>query len=514
VTRDEKFRKLTSTDAIRGDLRSNSVRAAASTGAAGAVDFAIRIGSTAVLARLILPEQFGLVMMVMAVTAVADQLRDLGLSTATVQKAEISHAEISNLFWVNLTAGLLIAAALCAASPLVSHYYREPRLTAITCVLSSNFIWGGLLVQHQALLTRRLMLGHTSSIRLISSVASTALAIGLAWYGFGVWALVWREVARNGFVAIGMWICFPWIPGLPDRRTSIAGLLHFGSHLAIANIFASLSSGADRLLLGRYWGPAPVAIYRQAYQLLVTPMDQLLAPVYQVSQPGLSMLQAEPDRCRRFYRKVLTVVCIGSMPISLYVAVYAHEITSIVLGKKWEASAPLLMILSIGAFIRQAVGSAAWILITQGRSKTYLGLTTVQGAVVVLLTCAGVPWGPKGVAVANVAATYVLLGPMLHYCLKGSPVTVGMFFGTIARPVFASLAMAAAALAIKTRLAGMAPLEGYALGSVVALAVFPAAWMAMPGGRVELLGLVADVRSMLRRKTGRRIAAEPFPASE
>ena len=86
------------------------------------MDFAIRIGSTAVLARLILPEQFGLVMMVMAVTAVADQLRDLGLSTATVQKAEISHAEISNLFWVNLTAGLLIAAALCAASPLVSHY--------------------------------------------------------------------------------------------------------------------------------------------------------------------------------------------------------------------------------------------------------------------------------------------------------------------------------------------------------------------------------------------------------
>jgi len=102
MNRSEKFRRLVCTDAIRRDLRSKSVRAAGFTWAAGIADFVLRIGSTAVLARLILPRQFGLVMMVTAVTAVADQFRDLGLSTATVQRREISHQEVTNLFWINV----------------------------------------------------------------------------------------------------------------------------------------------------------------------------------------------------------------------------------------------------------------------------------------------------------------------------------------------------------------------------------------------------------------------------
>src|SRR6478735_10968941 len=129
MNRSEKLNHLFCTEAIRKDLRTSSVRAAGLTWAAGIADFVLRIGSTAVLARLILPEQFGLVMMVMAVTAIADQFRDLGLSTATVQRKEISHQEVTNLFWINVLAGILIAAVVCAASPLVSEYYKEPRLT-------------------------------------------------------------------------------------------------------------------------------------------------------------------------------------------------------------------------------------------------------------------------------------------------------------------------------------------------------------------------------------------------
>ena len=178
-----KFEQLLCTRAIRDDLRRSSIRAAGFTGIAGVIDFVIRMGSTAVLARLILPEHFGLVMMVTAVTSIADQFRDLGLSAATVQRKEITHAEVTNLFWLNFASGLVIALMVCAASPLISLYYKESRLTLITCILATNFIWGGLMAQHQALLTRQLKLGHTSAIRLASSVLSTLLAILLAWLG-------------------------------------------------------------------------------------------------------------------------------------------------------------------------------------------------------------------------------------------------------------------------------------------------------------------------------------------
>ena len=136
----EKFKGLICTEAIRNDLRSSSVRAAGFTWAAGAADFALRIGSTAILARLVLPEQFGLVMMVMAVTAIADQFRDLGLSTVTVQRKDISHQEVSNLFWINALAGTLIALVVCAA---LSACFRL--LSRIRASPSSPVFWRAIL---------------------------------------------------------------------------------------------------------------------------------------------------------------------------------------------------------------------------------------------------------------------------------------------------------------------------------------------------------------------------------
>ncbi len=510
----EKFRQLTCTQKIRADLRGSSVRAAALTGAAGAIDFIIRIGSTAILARLVLPSHQGLVMMVTAVTAVADQFRDLGLSAATVQRKEISHKEVTNLFWVNVAAGIAIALVVCAISPLVSLYYKDSRLTTITCMLAMNFFWGGLMVQHQALLTRQLKLGHTSAIRLSSSFLSTVLAIVLAWFGFGYWALIWREVARSVLLTAGMWLAFPWIPGLPCRNTDVWGLIRFGSNLAGANILASVSSGVDRLLIGRVWGPGPVAMYRQAYQLAVSPIEQLLSPLYQVTHPGLSMLQTDAQRFRRFYQKVLTMVCVASMPLSLFLAVYSTEVTRIVLGRKWSDSAPILMILCFGAFIKQPVGSAAFVLVTCGRSRTYLVLTLVQNATLILLMMVGVGWGAKGVAMADVAATYLLMGPRLHYCFKGSPVTVGAFFSTIARTAFASVVMSIVLIMLRFGTPAMPSLASLALGGMVAMAVFSGVWMLSPGGIVEFKEVISDLRSALQRKVTRIKTAEPVALAD
>ena len=510
MNRAAKFNRLVCTEAIRKDLRSSSVRAAGFTWAAGTADFILRIGSTAILARLILPQQFGLVMMVMAVTAIADQFRDLGLSTVTVQRKEISHQEVTNLFWINLFAGVAIALVICAVSPLISAYYKEPRLTVITCILASNFIFGGLMVQHQALLARVLKLGHSATVRVLASVISTVVAVLLAWKGFGYWALVWREVVRSLLLAAGMWFCFPWVPGLPSRKTDVRGLLGFGAHLSAANILACISGGADRFLLGRFWGAGPVAMYRQAYQLLVMPIEQLISPVYQVTQPGLSMLQAEATRYRRFYQKVLTVVCVATMPLSLFVAVYSAEIIRIVLGRKWMEAAPLLMILSFDAFIKQAVGSSAFVLITRGHSKMYLGLSVLQNTILILFMTVGVRWGATGVAVADVATTWLLIAPRLYYSFKDSPVTIGTFFSTIARPAVASIVMGIALMFLHQTLPALGAPVVLLLAMLIGGLVFFSSWMLMPGGKAELVALVAGLRAALqKKKAGSTTTLEP-----
>lgn len=499
----ERFQRLTCTQAVRSDLRGKSVRAFSASWAAGAVDFVLRLGSTAILARIILPEYFGLVMMATAITAIADQFRDLGLSTATVQKSDITHQEVSNLFWINTVIGISIALFICALSPLISLYYADPRLTPITCILATNFIWGGLMVQHQALLARVLQLGHTALVRVTASLLSTILAVYLAWRGFGYWALIWREVFRSALLTIGMWICLPWVPSLPCRKTNVRELLGFGAHLSAANIVVTIASSLDRILIGRFWGAAPVALYRQAYQLLVLPMDQLLSPMFNVTQPGLSMLQNDDVRYRCFYEKVLKIVCIVTMPASLFVAANATEITRVVLGKKWLDCATVLSALALGTFIKSPVSWSGIILITRGHSKKYLHLALAQNAMRILLILIGVQWGIIGVAVADVASTWLMAPATLYFGFKDSPVSLRSFFSASALPAVSSIVMVVVLRFFHQLMPSFGAPLFLAISSLVALATFTGTWLLLPGGKADLKVLFSDVLALRRSKSNR-----------
>ena len=368
------------------------------------------------------------------------------------------------------------------------------------------------MVQHQALLTRQLKLGYTSTLRFLASLVSTILAVILAWKGYGYWALVWREFARCALLTFGTWAAFPWIPGRPKRTADVRSLVSFGADLSAANIIGSIGGAFDRFLLGRFSGATPTALYRQAYQLLVLPTEQLLSPVYQVAQPGLSLLQNEGAQFRMFYRKVLIVACIATMPLSLFVAVYSTEVTRLVLGTKWLASAPLLMVLSLSAFIKQPVSSTAFVLIAQGRSRTYLILSLLHHSVAILFMCAGIQWGAMGIAYAELAATYLLIPPRLYYTFKGSPMTVGAFLLAVARPLTASIAMAIALLFLRQLLPDVGAPWALSIAAVLGSLVFVGVWLLLPGGGRELFELFADVRSALNRRvapTSVSVATEP-----
>jgi len=495
----ERFEKFASTSEVRANLRRKSTRAGLYTGISGLANLAMRLGSTAILARLVLPEHFGLVMMTMAVTAIADQLRELGLSAATVQRQNITHEEVSNLFWINAGIGLIITVIVCAASPLISSFYHEPRLTLLTCVMALNFVFGGLMVQHQALLTRQLKLGQTSSIRFLSGLFSNLLAILLAWLGHGIWALITREVSRSAFLAGGMWIACRWVPSLPSRKTNISSLLTFGANLTAANVITSIVSGADRFLIGRSFGAAAVGVYRQAFQLITAPTDQLLSPLYQVAGPALSMLQSDAGRFQRCYQTIVTLVAGITMPLSLFVAVYSREVTLLLLGPAWLECAPLIMILSFGTFMRQCVGSSALVLVCRGNSQTHLTLTLLNNAALVLGYFVGIQWGITGVAVAEVAVVYLTLAPKLYYSLKASPVTFAHFFNSLARPAVASLVTGLGLYFGRPSLfAHSSNTLSLIVGASICAIGFVTIWSVLPGGTTELRYLIAQLRNGLK----------------
>lgn len=489
-------------DVSQGNLKVRSIRAAFWTSASSFADFFLRIGSIAVTARLIIPEHFGLFMMVTAITAILEQMRELGLSSATVQRQSITHQEVSNLFWINVGASVMLAVGLLAAAPVIAAYYRDQRLIALTACLSINTFLGGLLVQHQALLTRKLKMGVTAAIRLLASILSTVVCIYLAAIGWGYWALVAREIVRTIILVGGVWFCLPWLPSWPRRSVSVRPLLDFGANLTLANIIASIAGALDRFILGRFWGAASLASYRQAYQLITAPNDQILSPVYQVVHPTLSRLQSDPLRFRRYFSRLVMFVGLVTMPVSLFAAVFAHEVTLLLLGTNWSASAPILRIMCISAFIKQCANCTYFVLLTTGRSRTYRNLSILGNIASLAGMLAGVWWGPAGLALADVVVTYSLVIPKAYFALKGSSFALRDYFDTLTRPFIASTVMALSLYLLRPSILQFSSSNILAIlfAGLVAAILLLVAWVIQPGGTAEFRSMYASLAESARRK--------------
>ena len=470
------------------------------TAVAGAGDFFLRLVSMFVLARLLIPEQFGLIGMVAAVTGIAGLLGDFGLSTATVQRRDINHEQVTNLFWINVALGALLSLVIFSLAPIIAAYYRDSRLVPITMAVSTTFLWGGLTVQHQALLNRQMKQAHISIIRLGATFLSIIVAVLLAIRGYGYWALVWQEVARSFLIAVGVWVCCPWIPRLPCRNAKVGSLLRVGRNLSLTSILNALISNLDRFLLGRFFGAEAVGLYRQAQQLIVAPIEQLNAPIQRVSQPALSILQDDPDRYRRYYRKIVLVVGLITMPLAVFAAVYAEEITLVVLGEKWVGAAPLLRIFALAAFIRPVLGMAGVVLITCGQSDRLLTFALIRNAILVLVTLIGLRWGAEGVAAGQLATTIVLTLPSLYYSFARSPVSVGSFFDAIRTPLIASAVMVAGLLLFRGFIPAMEVVETLCCGFVVGAVSYLGAYLLLPESRSDLHALLKAMEASLSRR--------------
>src|SRR5438876_7364922 len=169
---------------LQNGLRLKSIHGGLTAMTAEGLSLLMRLASTSVLARVLLPEHFGLISMVTALTVVAERFKDLGLSDSTVQRTKITHGQVSNLFWINVLIGTLIMIAVAALSPVIGWFYADQRLAWIALALSANFFFSSLTIQHHALLRREMRFATLAQVQIIATVVSIAVAITLAFHGY------------------------------------------------------------------------------------------------------------------------------------------------------------------------------------------------------------------------------------------------------------------------------------------------------------------------------------------
>jgi O-antigen/teichoic acid export membrane protein len=236
------------------DLKEKTIRGGLARLCAQAANFFLRLGSLMVLARLLDPKDFGLVGMVTAFTGVLTLFRDFGLSSAAIQRANVTDEQISTLFWINLCVGVILGILSVALAPAIALFYHEPRLFGVTVVMATAFLFNAAGVQHGALLQRQMRFTSLAVINTISLILGTAIAIGGAKAGYGYWALVAMTITLPLTNTIGCWLTTAWVPGLPRRRTGIRSMMRFGGTLTLTGLVMYVASNFEKVLLGRFWG--------------------------------------------------------------------------------------------------------------------------------------------------------------------------------------------------------------------------------------------------------------------
>jgi PST family polysaccharide transporter len=490
------------TSHLKVDLKERSVRSVAITMAGQGARFAIQTCSTVVLARLLTPQDYGLVAMVTAVTGFMMIFKDLGLSTATIQKAQTNHQQISTLFWINVAISTIAMLVTAALAPAIAWFYHEPRLIWIGLALSTSFLFVGLSVQHQALLRRQMRFGAVVTRDIASMLVGVVLAILLAWFGASYWAIVAMQVGTAVSGTIMLWLVCKWRPGLPVRRSGVRSMLHFGLDITGFQIVTYFFRNADKILLGRFYGSYVTGLYSRAYSLFMLPISQIRAPLVAVAIPALSNLQNEATRYARYYYKLTSFIAFVTMPLAGFLFVCSESIIRLLLGEKWMDANAIFKILAVSAFIQAVESTRGLTLISLGLSKKYLKVGIFISAVFVLAYVVGVPWGARGVALSYVIGDYLIMIPSLWYCFRGTPVSLVGFFRAISRPAVISLTTTAIMfLAYKFLLANQP--DFVAIGACLALGVasYFAIWYIIPGGTATLREILSYVLLVLRRKS-------------
>ncbi len=377
---------------------------------------------TAILARILLPQEFGLVAMVVAITNLALFIGDLGLVSAIVQRKKITHGQANAMFWINGAFGMLLGSILIAIAPVVAHFYKEPRLTAIVIAYSATFVLSGFSVQQFALLRRQMRFTAIALIEVASMAGGIVLAICLAFMGWKYWALVCQTLFQSLSTMILVWCVSPWSPTRPKWDQEIPAMVTFGGHLTGSNLLAYFSMNLDNVLVGNVVGATALGFYSKAYNLLMLPIRQINGPMTAVALPALSQLQNNPSRFRSYILNLTSIAAIISVPLVLFTIVDSDNIVLLLLGKNWLPTAQIFRNLGLAALTMAVNFLPGLLLVSTARTKLQLKLSLWTAIVVIVGFCVGILWGSNGVAISFSITNTVMFGVKLYVACQGSSV--------------------------------------------------------------------------------------------
>ena len=435
----------------------------------------VGFGISIILARLLMPEDFGLLAMVNVFIGVSAIFMDMGLSSSLVQQKRLRPIHYNSVFYFNLAVAAFLTLLLFFSAPLIAAYYKRQELLLLTQVLSFSFIINSLTTVQYAYLKKRMEFSKFTKYSISSGVISGLLGVILAYHGFGVWALVWQSLLGSVIYAILIWVFSHWKPELSFSFKALKQLWGYGFRMFLSGILESIYTRVDVLIIGRLF-PADILGYFQRAKSL----DQLVvtyssSSLMQVLFPVLSSIQHDLTRFKEVVTKAYNYLNIVVFFILGWLYLGAEDLISILFSDKWLPAVPYFKILVLSSFVYPLSALLVNVLSSRGNSKAFLKLEIIKK--IVFTGCFPVffYYGIMGYLWAFVFAAFFALLANIYFVKREINISFFKYLKTLGLYIFIS-----SILVIIIRL--LLPLEGHKLHFIIASTLYTSAYVGIVFG--------------------------------
>ncbi len=431
-------------------LRQAAVRGTFWSGLSTLFNRGLRFATTVVLARILMPEDFGLFTMCLIVMDIAQLLNDVGFGAALIQRRHLEPEHLVTCFWSNQFIGLALCAVTVLASPWAAAFYHNPAVRPVLAVMALNLVIAPIGSVPWILLNRELRFKELMIAQTASTAVRGVVSLLLAWLGAGVWSLVWGPLAGSVTGSVVNWWFSPWRPSFGWSWRHFRELFRFGKNVFGERFLGYFSANSDFLVTGKFLGAATLGFYNFAYQIPHLAETHLVPVVGRVLFPVLSKIQDDRERLRRGYLQSLRWIAIVSAPFIVGLFVTAPEFIPVVYGERWQpVIAPLQLLCLAG--LAHALTSLVWTA-QQSVGRPDIGfwwnaatLPLIIGTLVV-----SARWGILGIATTMLTFSLVLSLAIQHITNRLIGLVWSRWCRVVQVPLSAALGMGLAAAVCRT----------------------------------------------------------------
>ncbi len=359
-------------------LKNKTIKGVAWSGINNVFSFGMTFIVGIVLARILSPDDYGLLGIITIFTAICDALIKAGFSSALIRKKEASEDDYNTVFIVNLFMSILLYIVLFITAPLIAQFFHREELTILTRVTTISMIFGALAIVQSTRLTKQLDFKKQTKITISSSILSGIAGIVMALSGAGVWALVVQSIVAQLFRTILLWFYNKWVPKLRFSSDSFHELFGFGWKMMLSGLLNALWMDLYKIVVGKFYSPASLGQYTRAESFANLPSGNITSIVQRVTYPVLSNIQDDKERMVAAYRKIIKMTMFATVPLMFFIGAISEPLVNCLIGTKWHDAATYLPLICIGSTLYPLHAINLNMLKVQGRSDLFLGLEIVK----------------------------------------------------------------------------------------------------------------------------------------